>query len=175
MFCCLPPLSSFWTTLTSLSRLCSTRPPCTPILNSVCPISSRFNRAQRPSGSQKNMQPRTYDNAQKGKLGAQSWFFRGVLKEGRIVNGAGVNGGGFPSLPPYHLHQHFRHNLPYLWRQAVSPGQDLFNGFFGQFATWARKDPVLPAAFLLSLAPSAPSPHHPSCTIIPPFTPSKTL
>ncbi len=35
-----PPLSpfGFWTTFTSVSPLCSTRPHCTPILNCVCPI-----------------------------------------------------------------------------------------------------------------------------------------
>ncbi len=44
-FICLPPppsLSSIWMTLTSLSPLCSTRPPGTPILNCVCPISPPY-------------------------------------------------------------------------------------------------------------------------------------
>ena len=51
-FFCLPPppsVSSFWTTLTRLSPLCSTRHPCTPILNCLCPISPpTFLRHPRP-------------------------------------------------------------------------------------------------------------------------------
>jgi hypothetical protein len=60
-FFCLPsspPLSSFCTTFTSVSPLCSTCPPCTPVFNCVCAISPttllHHPRPCRPVGTLKN-------------------------------------------------------------------------------------------------------------------------